>query len=260
MILIRKKSPVQIYDKGLTLFISYYKFEILITKRKRSFMLETISHSNPMDEKYIQVEYTDTVLAEKKKMKVKDIGQKTCELSHFFFEYATGFQIPTAYVKKDDKTILKFVNYKSFPFYVKILNRADKRIAKIFGLKEHSELKLPVFEFHYGEGKDTLITESYLLSFDLCNSEDMKIILRISSKVNAVLKSFFDRRNEILSQLSCTFGKFEEKICLTGDFSPFGLKIYPKEENKKWTDPQKMTTAAEIKKYTEYLYNIVSPK
>jgi len=27
MILIRKKLPVQIYDKGLTLFISYYKFE-----------------------------------------------------------------------------------------------------------------------------------------------------------------------------------------------------------------------------------------
>lgn len=223
-------------------------------------MLETIFHSNPMDEKYIQVEYTDTVLLEKKKMKVKDIGQKTCELSHFFFEYATGFQIPTAYVKKDDKTILKFVNHKPFPFYVKILNRADKRIAKIFGLKEHSELKLPVFEFHYGEGKDTLITESHLISFDLCNSEEMKIILRISSKVNAVLKSFFDRRNEILSQFSCTFGKFEEKICLAGDFSPFGLKIFPKEENKKWIDPEKMSTAAEIKKYTEFLHNIVSPK
>ncbi|WP_337864970.1 phosphoribosylaminoimidazolesuccinocarboxamide synthase [Ignavibacterium sp.] len=223
-------------------------------------MLETIYHSSPMDEKYIQVEYTDTVLADKKKLKIKDTGQKTCELSHFFFEYATGFQIPTAYVKKDDNTVLKFVNHKPFPFYVKILNRADKRIAKIFGLKEHSELKLPVFEFHYGEGKDTLISESHLISFDLCNPEDMKIILRISSKLNAVLKSFFDRRNEILSQLSCTFGKFEGKICLTGDFSPFGLKIYPKEENKKWTEPEKMSTAAEIKKYTEFLHNIVSPK
>lgn len=223
-------------------------------------MLETILHSQPIDEKYIQVEYTDTVLLEKKKIKVKDIGIKTCELSHFFFEYATGFQIPTAYVKKDDKTILKFVNHKPFSFTVKILNRADKRIAKIFGLKEHSELKLPVFEFHYGEGKDTLISESHLISFDLCNQEDMKVILRISSKVNAVLKSFFERRNEILSQLSCTFGKFEEKICLSGDFSPFGLKVYPKEENKKWFDPEKMNTPSEIKKYTDFLHNIVSPK
>lgn len=223
-------------------------------------MLETILHSQPIDEKYIQVEYTDTVLLDKKKIKVKDIGIKTCELSHFFFEYATGFQIPTAYVKKDDKTTLKFVNNKPFSFTVKILNRADKRIAKIFGLKEHSELKLPVFEFHYGEGKDTLISESHLISFDLCNQEDMKIILRISSKVNAVLKSFFERRNEILSQLSCTFGKFEEKICLSGDFSPFGLKVYPMEDNKKWIDPEKMSTAVEIKKYTDFLYNIVSPK
>lgn len=223
-------------------------------------MLETILHSQPIDDKYIQVEYTDTVILDKKKIKVKEIGEKTCELSHFFFEYATGFQIPTAYVKKDDKTILKFVSHKPFPFYVKILNRADKRIAKIFGLKENTELKLPVFEFHYGEGKDTLISESHLISFDLCNQEDMKIILRISSKVNAVLKSFFERRNETLSQLSCTFGKFEEKIYLSGDFSPFGLKVYPREENKKWVDPEKMNTPSEIKKYTDFLFNIVSPK
>ncbi len=223
-------------------------------------MLETIIHPQPIDDKYVQVEYTDTVLIDKKKIKVKDIGIKTCELSHFFFEYATGFQIPTAYVKKDDKSILKFVNHKPFPFTLKILNRVDKRIAKIFGLKEHSELKLPVFEFHYGEGKDTLISESHLISFDLCNQEEMKIILRISSKVNAVLKSFFERRNEILTQLSCTFGKFEEKICLSGDFSPFGLKVFPIEENKKWSNPEKMSTAAEIKKYTDFIYNIVSPK
>lgn len=223
-------------------------------------MLETIIHKQPIDDKYIQIEYTDTISLDKKKIKIKDIGEKTCELSHFFFEYTSGFQIPTAYVKKDESRILKFVNFTPFLFKVKILNVADKKIAKIFGLKEHSELKLPVFEFHYGEGKDTLISESHLISFNLCSQEDMKIILRISSKTNAVLKSFFDRRNENLAELYCTFGKFENKICLAGDFSPFGLMIYPKEENKKWTDPQKMSTAAEIKKYTDFLFNIVSPK
>lgn len=213
-----------------------------------------------MDDNYFQIEYTDNIILNKKKIKVKDFSIKTCELNHFFFEYASGFQIPTAYVKKDDDKTLKFVKFIPLPFRVKILNVADKKISKLFGLKEHSDLKLPVFEFHYGEGKDTLISESHLVSFNLCSQEDMKIILRISSKTNAVLKSFFERRNEVLAELTCTFGKFENKICLAGDFSPFSLMVYPKDANKNWSDPQKMSKASEIKKYTEFLYNTVSPK
>lgn len=224
-------------------------------------MIQTIIHKQaPLDEKYIQVEFLDNIIVNKTKTKIKDIGIKTTELSTYFFEYLTGYQVPTAYVKRDANNIIKFVDSSEYKFIVKILNYADKRISKIFGIKENVELKLPVYEFRYGEAKDNLINESHLLSFDLCNSEDMKVILRISSKINAVLKSFFERRNENLVELDLNFGKFQDKIYVCGDFSPFGIKVFPNEENSKWTDPNKMNTAAEIKKYTDFLYNIVSPK
>jgi phosphoribosylaminoimidazole-succinocarboxamide synthase len=224
-------------------------------------MIQTIIHNQtPLDDKYIQVEFLDSVLIDKTKSKIKDLGIKTAELSTYFFEYLTSFQVPTAYVKRDSENIIKFVDYTEYKFLLKLLNYSDKRIAKVFGIKQNVELKLPVYEFRFGDCKDNLINESHLLSFDLCNSEDLKVILRISSKINAVLKSFFERRNEILTELDLKFGKFQDKIYVCGDFSPFGIKVYPIEDISRWTDPNKLNTPSEIKKYTDFLYNIVRPK
>jgi phosphoribosylaminoimidazole-succinocarboxamide synthase len=127
-------------------------------------------------------------------------------------------------------------------------------------MKEGSELNLPIFEFHYGCGKESVISESHLIAFDLCSPEHMKLITRICSKINAVLKSFFERRNEALAEVCCHFGKHDNKVFLVGDFSPASLKIFPKDESVKWTNPYKLSSASEVKKYTEHLFNIASVK
>jgi len=150
------------------------------------------------------------------------------------------------------------IKHKRFPFAVKILNVADKRTAKIFNIKESEVLNLPVFEIHTGNGKDTLISESHLIAFDLCTVEQMKLINRICSKVNAVLKSFFERRGYILAEANCHFGKYDEKIFLVDDFTPKSLKIIPLNKSEKSIDPYKFSTSAEIKHYTNHLFNIMS--
>ena len=53
---------------------------------------------------------------------------------------------------------------------------------------------------------------------------------------------------------------FEDKVFLIGDFSPASIKIFPKDESVKWTNPYKFTSAAEVRKYTEHLFNIASVK
>jgi len=223
-------------------------------------MVQTIIHKlSPLDEKYIQIEFQDLVILENSKLKIKDIGSKSAALSSYFFEYLTGYQVPTAYVKQDSDRILKFVDYTEFKFFIKILNVADKRLSKILGIKEHSELKLPVYEFRYGNYKENLLNESHLLSFEFCNAEEIRSILRISSKINAVLKSFFERRNEFLTELDLKFCKLNEKLYVCGNFTPFGIKVFTKSENNNWVDPYKLKSSNEIKKYTDFLYNIVRP-
>ena len=64
----------------------------------------------------------------------------------------------------------------------------------------------------------------------------------------------------MLAEVCCHFGKLEDKVFLIGDFSPASLRIFPKDESVKWTNPYKLTTPTEIKKYTEHLFNIASVK
>jgi len=226
-------------------------------------MIETILHKDiPFDEgNYQLIEYLDNYqIADGKKVKVKEIGKKVALTNAFFFDYLKEYHIPTAFLRKDGDNSLKFSTYQEYPFRIKILNSADRRNSKIFGMKEGSELSLPIFEFHYGCGKESMISESHLIAFDLCNPEDMKLITRICSKINAVLKSFFERRNETLAEVCCHFGKHEDKVFLIGDFSPASLKIFPKDESVKWTNPYKLSSAAEVKKYTDHLFSIASVK
>lgn len=214
----------------------------------------------PLDEQnYTVFKYQDFLFAENnKKIKVKDLGSKFASINAFFFDYLKEYHIPILFLKTQNSSALKFIKHERFPFFIKILNVIDKRTAKIFGKKEGELLNLPIFELHYPNGKDPVVTESHLITFDICTNEDLRLMNRICSKVNAVLKFFFERRNSLLSEVICCFGKSENKIYLVDDFTPASIKIIPQNINGKWISPYNLNTSAEIKKYTDYLWSITS--
>ena len=208
---------------------------------------------------YFIQEYSDYFQdGNSKKIKSKDIGEKFASINAFFFDYLKEYHIPAAFVKNVDKNRLKFLKYNRFPFFVKILNVIDRRTAKIFGDKEGKQLVIPLYEFHFGEGKDTLISESHLISYNLCSNDDLRLINRMCSKINAVLKSFFERRNLLFAEVCCNFGKCNEKIYIIDDFTPKSLKVLPLNSAEKWCDPYKLSTSAQIKHYTNQIYNLMS--
>lgn len=219
-----------------------------------------VKTDSPFDSANYQIlEFSDVFLINsQKKAKVKDLGHKAANLYSYFFDYLKEYHIPVAFIKKEGSNSLKFVKYEKFAFSIKILNSADKRTAKIFSLKEGTPLELPIFEIHYGDQKESIISESHLITFNLCNMDDFKMINRMCSKINAVLKSYFERRNYILAEISCTFGKFEGKVFMTGNFSPESLKILPVQYDPKWKNPYNLSKAANIKGYTDQLTRIIS--
>lgn len=192
-----------------------------------------------------------------KEIKPKDFGQKSAQLNVFFLDYLKEFHIPTAFVKLHSASSILNLKHRRIPFSIKILNTLDKRTAKIFNHKEGEILNLPIFEYHYGGNKDSIITESHIVSFDLCSIEDLRLMTRICSKINAVLRSFFERRNLILSELSCIFGKNSDKFFLVEDFSPQSLKVISSDKTLKLPDPYKLTTPSDVKKYSDFLINLL---
>ncbi|MHB1688802.1 MAG: phosphoribosylaminoimidazolesuccinocarboxamide synthase [Ignavibacteriaceae bacterium] len=208
---------------------------------------------------YQIIEYSDVFSVNgDKKLKVRSLGEKFASLNLFFLDYLKEYHIPAAFIKSHEKNSIKFIQHNRFPFYVKILNVVDKRTSKIFSKKETDLLHLPIFEIHYGDGKDSIISESHLISFDLCSNEEIKLIYRICSKVNAVLKSFFERRGFFLAEVNCFYGKYEDKIFLVDDFTSRSLKVFPINKDERLIDPYKLTTSAEIRHYTDKLFNMTS--
>ena len=221
---------------------------------------ELVSRDFPLDgNDYLLIEYPDFITDEKnKKIRVKGLGEKFASINSFFMDYLKEYHIPASYIKNHSKSVLKHISFQKFPFYVKILNIIDKRTAKIFSKREYEPLNLPIFEYHYDNGKDSFVSESHLTAFDFCTYEELRLIGRICSKVNAVLKSFFERRNEILAEVNCYFGKSEDKIYLIEDFTPRSIKTIPIEKNDKALNPYKLTTPNQLRKYTDHLFKLTN--
>jgi phosphoribosylaminoimidazole-succinocarboxamide synthase len=204
------------------------------------------------------IEYHDYFINSKnKKVNSKNLGEKTAELTSFFYEYINGYNIASAYVKRDGKKSIAFNTVEEFPFITKIFNAADTRTAKIFSVKNESQLQLPIIEYHYGNAKESVIGESHIISFDLCSYEDLKFVNRVCSKLNAIVKSFFERRNVSLLELTCRFGKFEGKVLLIDDFSPQSIKIASDNADYKLPDAYKIETAAQMNKYSDFLLKLI---
>ena len=209
-----------------------------------------------LDNNHILHQYSDSFSNDgRSKIKCKGLGEKFVSINSFFLDYLKEYHLPIAFVKAHNKNSLRYLKHDKLNFYIKILNLCDKRTAKIFGKKESEPVKLPLFEYHYSNGKDSMISESHLITFDLCTVEDIKIISRICSKVNAILKSYFERRNSTLAEVSCYFGKIEDKIYLIDDFTPNSLKVIPLDKNHSSFDPYNLHSAPAIKHYTDYLHH-----
>lgn len=202
--------------------------------------------------------YSDTIYTEKNvRKRAKNIGEYFAKLNSFFLEYLEKYNIPTGYLKTVDKNKLVFENLTVFPFNCKISNILDKKHAALFSKNENELLALPYSEFYCLAEQKHLINESHLLSFELATVEDLKIINRICSKVNAVLKSFFERRNFVLGELICYFAKSNEKIVLISDFSPLGIKILPIDGNFLNHKFLKRNNFEDLKLYTEFLLELI---
>jgi len=211
------------------------------------------------NEQLISVSYGDTIsLTGSKTVRIKNSGQKFLRINSFFFDFLKGYNIPVGFQGLAEEKALLYPNHYRFPFCIKILNTVDKRMSKIFGKNEFEQLSIPVYELHYGTEKENMITESHLVSLEICPVEDLKVMFRIASKINVVLKSFFERRNSVLSEVKCFFGKQDERIFIIDDFTPQSIKVFAQDEEQKSINPYKLTNSETIKNYIDYLLNFTT--
>jgi phosphoribosylaminoimidazole-succinocarboxamide synthase len=181
--------------------------------------------------KLFQIDRPDQLVAEfksivnpdaKKKGKGKGSGALRNEISSYLFEYLEGFHIPTHFVKQLSDTQMLVKRLEIIPIFVRVFNVATGLLAKRFDLREGTKLSFPVIE-HYLKNPDATnpwINEFHVYSFRLATPEELRLINRLASKVNAVLRALCERRDLLLASLTMEFGRHKGQILVGDELTP----------------------------------------
>ena len=156
------------------------------------------------------------------KVKVKGKAAKNNDISSQIFEYLESYNVMTHFGKKLSDKEMQVKKSELLPLKIVISNAIEKNLSKRFGIAEGSLLDSPIIEYFYKNDKlkNPVVNESHMNALNLIGHEEVHFLGRTVVKVNAVLKSFFERRNMILSELKLALGRYRGYLVVADEISP----------------------------------------
>ncbi len=152
---------------------------------------------------------------------IKGKGIINKDISAYIFGYLEGFHIPTHFIKDLGGRELLVKRLEMIPAEIFMHNIAAGSLCERYGIEEGKELNFPIIEFYLknNDRNDPMINQTHLIAFQLATQDEVRIIERLTSKINAVLKSFFLRRNLKLVDFKLEYGRYKNKILLGDEVS-----------------------------------------
>ena len=190
------------------------------------------------DSEYLIQEFKDSTSSydNERRETIKGKSVINNEVSSYLFEYLEGFHVPTHFVKSLSNRDMIVRRIEMLPFIIIIRNTAAGSFCKRYGIEEGKELEYPISEY-FLKNKDLqnpMINTSHVIAFGFATSEELRTIDRLASKINAVLKSFFDRRNLKLIDFQLEFGRYKNKILLGDELSIDTCRLWDAETHQKF--------------------------
>lgn len=212
--------------------------EINVKKKKKLYEGKAkILYETDNEDYYIQ-EFKDdaTAFDGEKKGKIKNKGAINNQLSAYLFNYLENYHVPTHYVKPQSDNSMVVKRLEMIPVEVVMRNIATGSLVKKYGVEEGQELEHPILEFYLkdDEKHDPMINEHHVIAFGHATQDELRQIQRYTQKINAVLKSFFYRRNLLLVDFKLEFGRNKAgKLTLGDEISPDTCRFWDRETHEK---------------------------
>jgi phosphoribosylaminoimidazole-succinocarboxamide synthase len=170
-----------------------------------------------------------------KKGTISNKGQINNDISSFLFEYLENYHIPTHFLDRLSAKEMLVRKLEIIPIEVVLRNVAAGTLSARYKISEGTPMEYPILEYYLknDELHDPMINEYHAYAFGYATPDETKAINRIASKVNAILRSFFDRRNLVLVDFMLEFGKKGSEIYLADEISPDTCRIWDKKTHKK---------------------------
>ncbi|MCE1189442.1 MAG: hypothetical protein LWX56_09900 [Ignavibacteria bacterium] len=193
-----------------------------------------------------------------KKIRYRQLPEHSCAIESFMFEFLQSFNIPVAYTAKLDDTTIELAKTTEFLFGIRVSNNVDWRISEVLQLPKWSPYQLPVLEYFPISNPKVRLAPHHIVAANLASTEELKALNRIASKINVVVKAFFERRDAQLFAFNCLFGKVDEKILLTGNFFPPNMQIIKNEHLATMPDDYfAFQNGKKLKAYVEQIIEIL---
>lgn len=211
------------------------------------------------DSRYLLLEFKDDLSAfdGAKKSKFERKGEINNQISAFLFEYLESFHISTQFVQAVSANSMLVKKLKMIPVEFVVRNIATGSLCKRYPVEDGKILDYPIQELFLKDDSrhDPLMNETHAYAFGLCTPDQMRAMSRIGSKVNAVLKSFFDRRGLILVDFKLEFGVYENDIYVGDEISGDTCRIWDKKTMEKLDKDRFRHDLGGIEKSYEELMN-----
>ena len=180
------------------------------------------------DQVIIEFKDADSKFDGEKKAKFKNKSVLRNTISNSLFEFLEGYNIPTHYNRKIDDRQMLVRKLRMIPIYVIIRNVAAGTLCDRFKIEKGTILKYPVIEYYLKDDKlnNPMILESHAYAFEYAAPEEMKYISRMTSKINAVLKSFLERRKIKLIDYKLEFGRYKNNLYLADEITPDTCRLW----------------------------------
>jgi phosphoribosylaminoimidazole-succinocarboxamide synthase len=195
----------------------------------------------------------------KKVLRIKERPKIATDLQAFIFAYLETYQIPTHFFSQSGGELL-VKRLEIIPVEVTIRNLASYSFAKRFKhFRPKQQLDFPIFEYRLkDEAGEFLVTETYLYALQLVTPDEFRTINRLASKVNAVMKSFLERRGLTLVDITMKFGKYKGVIMLGDEISPENITVIDDATGEEISIAS-ARDSREASKYYQLVYNKILP-
>lgn len=208
------------------------------------------------------LEFTDDAVLPDGRVKApfKGKGAVCAQFSEAVFRYLESYHIAHHFVERVGDNRLKVRKLRMLPLTVQVRNVATADLVERFSLEEGQVLDYPVIE-HYLKRpglEPTLVNTSHCLAFQLAQEEEIRAVGRVAAKVNAVLRSFFDRRDVQLVDFRLEFGLAGGALLIGDEISPDSCRLWDRRTRKKYdSDCMRSGLAGAEDAYREILEKVL---
>lgn len=208
------------------------------------------------------VEFKDdaTAFNGQKKGTISGKGGYNCAISTILFQYLESYQVPTHFISRQSEREMLTKKVDIVQVEAVMRNIATGSLVKRLALPEGKQLDYPIFEIYYKNDDlgDPLINEHHAFALGIAKPEEIRAIFRMTSKVNAILKSFLDRRGLVLVDFKLEFGRYGDELILADEISPDTCRIWDRKTHKKLDKDRFRFDMGSVEKAYEEVYARVS--